>query len=442
MLDSLRSSLQVALDKLKGAGAVDEKLIDETVKQVEKALLLADVSLQLVASLSSEIKDRAKKEEPPPGYTKKDLVLKLIFDELVALMGGNSPHPIKPKKGLETKIMLVGIEGSGKTTTAAKLALYYKNNGYSVGLISLDNYRLGAADQLQQLAAKINIPFYANPSIPIKKAFEEGMTKVREAGAKLVLIDTAGRHKDEVGLMKEIEEVAAFTRPDQVILVIDANLGQTAASQAASFSSKVKVGSIIITKMDGSGKGGGALSAVAYLKVPVAFIGVGEALEDLEEFDAKSFVSRLLGMGDLRALVNSMQIAEQEEQESLERIASGHMTLDDMLEQIKAFKKMGRLSKILDTLPIGGIKLDDVAKEQGEEKMKKWEVIIQSMNRKEREDPSLVDSQRIKRIAKGSGTRPEDVKDLIRQYDLLKKTMKNARRNKRLASLLGGARWK
>lgn len=268
------------------------------------------------------------------------------------------------------------------------------------------------------------------------------MTKMREAGAKLVLIDTAGRHKDEVGLMKEIEEVAAFTRPDQVILVIDANLGQTAASQAASFSSKVKVGSIIITKMDGSGKGGGALSAVAYLKVPVAFMGVGEALEDLEEFDAKSFVSRLLGMGDLRALVNSMQIAEQEEQESLERIASGHMTLDDMLEQIKAFKKMGRLSKILDTLPMGGIKLDDVAKEQGEEKMKKWEVIIQSMNKKEREDPSLVDSQRIKRIAKGSGTRPEDVKDLIRQYDLLKKTMKNARRNKRLASLLGGARWK
>jgi len=440
MLDSLKSSLQSALDKIRGAGAVDEKVINEAIKQVEKALLLADVSLPLVASLSTRIKERAKDEEPPAGYTRKDLVLKLIYDELVELLGGNSPYLNKPKRGEETKLMLVGIEGSGKTTTTAKLALYYKRQGYQVGVISLDNYRLGAAEQLGQLASKIDVPFFADPSLPPKRAFEEGIKRLREAGAKLILIDTAGRHRDETSLMKEIEEVSEFVKPDQVILVIDANLGQSASSQAAAFSSRVKVGSVIVTKLDGSGKGGGALSAVAYLKVPISFIGVGEGLEDLEEFDAAGFVSRLLGMGDLKSLVNAMQLAEKEEKESLERMASGHMTLDDMLNQIRAFKKMGPLNKVLERLPLGGVQIDEEVKEKGEENLKKWEVIIQSMNKKEREDPSILDSQRVRRIAKGSGTRPEDVKELLRQYEALKKAMKNARRNKRLASLLGGAR--
>lgn len=439
MLDSLKGSLQAALDKLRGAAAVNDKLVDETVKQIEKALLLADVSLPLVASLSSQIREKAKTEEAPPGYTKKDVVLKLIYDELVSLLGGSSPRAPKPDKNQEHKIMLIGIEGSGKTTTAGKLALYYKKAGYSVGLISLDNYRLGAAEQLRQIAEKVGVPFYADPSSPIKKVFEDGLKQLRERGARLIIIDTAGRHKDEEGLMQEMGELNGFIHPDHVMLVIDANLGQSASSQAAAFSSKVKVGSVIITKLDGSGKGGGALSAVAYLRVPVSFIGVGEGLDDIEEFEASSFVSRLLGMGDLRSLIMAMQTAEKEQEESLERMASGRMTLDDMLSQIRAFRKMGPLSSVLEKLPLGGgLKIDQLTEEQGEERMKKWEVIIQSMNKKERSDPSILDSSRIRRIAKGSGTRPEDVKDMIRQYELLKKTMKNVRRNKRLANLLGG----
>ncbi len=439
MLDSLKSSLQAALDRVRGAAAVNEKLIEETIKQIEKALLVADVSLPLVVSLSSRIREKARTEEAPPGYTKKDLILKLIYDELVALLGGSSPRVSKPDKNQEYKIMLVGIEGSGKTTTAAKLALYYKKAGYSVGLISLDNYRLGAAEQLEQLAQKIDVPFYAAPSLSPKSAFEKGLKIMRERGVKLIIIDTAGRHKDEEGLMQEMGELNSTVNPDHIMLIIDANLGQSASSQAVAFSSKVRVGSVVITKLDGSGKGGGALSAVAQLKVPVSFIGVGERLEDLEEFDASSFVSRLLGMGDLRSLIAAMQEAEKEQEESLERIASGRMTLDDMLNQIRAFRKMGPLSSVLEKLPIGGgLKINQLKEEQGEERLKKWEVIIQSMNKKERSDPSILDSSRIRRIAKGSGTRPEDVKEMIKQYTFLKKAMKNMRRNKRLASLLGG----
>ncbi len=439
MLDSLRSSLQSALDRIKTAASLDDKTLGESLKQVEKALLMADVSVDLVAQLSKNVREKSRSAEPPPGYTRKDVVLRAIYEELVSLLGGVSTQRFVPDRSKLNKVMLVGVEGSGKTTTAAKLALHYKNMGYKVGLVSLDNMRPAAVEQLSQLAKKVGVPFFGDPSLEPKKGFERAIEAFSGYGLNLILIDTAGRHRDEEGLMNEIEEISRFVKPDHVFLVLDANLGQSASLQAQAFASKTKVGSVVVTKLDGTGKGGGALSGVAKLNVPISFVGVGEGIEDLEDFNARSFVNRLLGMGDLGALMEAMKSAEEGERESLERVASGKMTLDDMLAQLRAFRRFGSLSKVLESLPIGASQLRAVSKEAGEEKIKKWEAMILSMNKAEKEDPSIIDGSRIRRIARGSGTRPEEVKELLRQYESMKKALKAMRRDKRWLGLLGAS---
>ncbi|MEM2587987.1 MAG: AAA family ATPase, partial [Candidatus Bathyarchaeia archaeon] len=327
-------------------------------------------------------------------------------------------------------LMLVGIQGSGKTTTAAKLARYLQKRGFKVALICADTFRAGALAQLSQLAAQINVPIYGDEKgkNSIKVALD-GLKKFENYD--VVIIDTAGRHKDEKSLIDEMKMLQEAIKPDEVILVIDGTIGQQAAVQAKAFHEATPLGSIIVTKLDGSARGGGALSAVAATGVPIKFIGTGEKIDDLEAFDPPRFVGRLLGMGDLKTLIERVKEAEMKvPEERVKAILSGRFTLLDMYEQLEAMKSMGPFSRILKMIPGLGYEIPDELVSVAEDRLEKWRVIIQSMTPEEREDPRIINASRIRRIARGSGTNEKDVKELLKHYMLMRKMMKALRRKR------------
>lgn len=446
MLEGIRDAVR----KFLGGTTSYDVAVDEFIKDLQKALISSDVQVKLVFSLTNKIKERLKKESPPTSLERREWFIKIVYDELSSLFGGDKEPEVNPGS-LPYVIMLVGVQGTGKTTTAGKLAHFYKKRGYKVALVGADVYRLAALEQLMQLGKQIGVPVYGEPgekdAVGIAK---RGVEKLLSEKYELIIVDTAGRHGygEEAKLLEEMKEIYESVKPNEVILVIDASLGQKAYDLAKRFHEASKVGSIIITKMDGTAKGGGALSAVVATGAPIKFIGTGEKIDELEVFNPKRFVARVLGMGDVEAIIEKIKAVEDYEgiQKKMQEVISGksRLTLRDLYKQIIAMRKMGPLSKILQLMP--GINLmGDIPEDQikvGEKKMQRWLAIMNSMTYEELDNPSLLDKQRMKRIATGSGTEVEEVKELIEHFNTIQRTLKVLKRRKkdveRLLGQLGG----
>ena len=437
VLDRLGSSLYGALKKVFKASVVDEALVKELVRDIQRALLQSDVNVNLVLDISKRIEERALKERVPPGIARREHLIKVVYEELTRFVGDKTV-PIKLEPGKRKILMLVGIQGSGKTTVSSKLARYYQKKGLKPALICADTYRPGAFAQLQQLARRINIPIYGDLKAkdPLKVVFK-GINLFTDKD--LIIIDTAGRHKEERELIKEMNLLEKKIKPDEVIMVIDGTIGQQALLQAKNFHENTPIGSIIVTKLDGSARGGGALSAVAATGAPIKFIGTGEKIADLEQFVPSRFVGRLLGMGDLETLLEKVREAEiKVPKKKAKAILSGKFTLTDMYEQFEAVKGMGPFSKIFKMLPGMSYEIPEEMMSTAEDRLEKWRVIIQSMRVEEKENPKLLNSSRVRRIARGSGTTEKEVKDLLKQYVMMRKMLKMFKRKKKLPFLSKG----
>lgn len=424
VLDNLGESLRNALQKVARSMFVDDAAVNELVKELQRALLQSDVNVKLVFSLSQRIKERVLKEETPGGLTKRDYLIKVVYEELVKFLGGEEGQI--EAASIPTVIMLSGLFGSGKTTTAAKLARYFSKRGMKVTLVQLDVYRPAALDQLQQLGKQIGVPVFGNKNEkdPLK-IFSSCQNELRKFD--VVIVDTAGRDALSTDLIAELKAVAAAVQPNENLLVISADIGQAAERQATAFHDACKITGVIVTKLEGTAKGGGALSACSVSGAPIKFVGVGEKIEDLEKFNPKGFVGRLLGMGDIEALLEKAKeaVTEEEAKDISEKFLKGEFTLLDLYEQMKAIKKMGPIAKVMEMVPgFGQLKLPKDVLEVQEANLKKWKFAMDSMTKKELEDPEIMSSDRIERIAKGAGISTGEVKDLLKQYRQSKKVVK------------------
>ncbi len=424
VLDKLGTSLKSILKKIARAGLVDKKLIEELVKEIQKALLYADVNVKLVFELTSKIKERALNEKPPTGITQREYLINIVYEELVKFLGEEKQS--LNLKSKSSKIMFVGLYGSGKTTTISKIGKFYQNRGKKVCFLALDVHRPAAIDQLEQLGSKLKIKVFSDRKekdpVRVYKKFKEELNEF-----DIILIDTAGRDALSRELIKEIEGLNKEIKPDERLLVVSADIGQAAEKQAKQFHDSVNITGVIATKMDGTAKAGGALVACAVSGAPIKFIGVGEKVDDLEEFNPKGFVGRLLGMGDLEALLEKAKIAiDEEKAEDLgKKFLKGEFNFLDLYEQMQAMKKLGPLNKIMDMIPgMGNLNIPKEMLEVQEEKLEKWKYIMQSMTKEELENPDIITSNRIERIAKGSGTTTHEVRELLKQYRQAKKLMK------------------
>ena len=428
-LDRLGSSLTDAIKKIFKSSVVDEATVRELVRDIQRALLQADVNVQLVLEISKRIEDRALKEKMPPGISRREHVIKVVYEELTRFVG-DKPQPLKMEAGKKYILMLVGIQGSGKTTHAAKLAKYLQKKGLKPALICADTFRPGAYAQLQQLATRINVPIYGDPNAkdPVK-VVAAGLRQFPDKD--IIIVDTSGRHKEERELIKEMKDLEKNVKPNEIMMVIDGTIGQQALAQAKTFHEATPIGSILVTKLDGSARGGGALSAVAATGAPIKFIGTGEKVEDLEQFVPSRFVGRLLGMGDLETLLEKVQEAEiQVPQKKAKQMLSGKFTLTDMYEQFEAVKSMGPFKKVMQMLPGMSSKVPDDMLNMAEGRLEKWRVIIQSMTPEEKENPKIINYSRARRVARGSGTTEKDVKELLKQYILMRRMLKMMKRKK------------
>ena len=423
-MDSLSSSLKDALRKLAGKTIIDRAAVDELVKDLQRALLTADVNVKLVMQLSQRVKARALDEELPKGINAREHVLRIVYQELVSLVGREAEFSLKPQK-----ILMAGLQGSGKTTTTGKLCRYFQRKGMKVGAIGADNFRPGAYAQLSTLCNKINVPCYGDPKEKdAVKIVKDGLAALKDM--EVIIVDTAGRHALEDDLIEEITQVNEFLKPDHRWLVLDAAIGQAAREQAKRFHEAIGIDGVIITKMDGTAKGGGAMSAVSETESGIVFIGSGETIEDLEKFEANGYISRLLGMGDLKALVEKAEETIKAEDVDVNKMLRGKFTLNDMYKQLEAVQKMGPLKQVMSMLPLGGAKLPDGALDDAGAKMKHFRIIMDSMTPEELEEPSLINTSRMMRVAKGSGTSVDDVRDLMKYYKMMQKTLKGFKGNR------------
>ncbi|MEX0764258.1 MAG: signal recognition particle receptor subunit alpha [Nitrosopumilaceae archaeon] len=424
MLDVLKNGLRAALKKIVNSSGIDEALIKELAKDIQRALLQSDVNVKLVFEITKNLEQRSLNETPPPGLSRKDHIVKILYDELSKLLGEEKQFSFQAGKA--NKVLMLGIQGSGKTTVTAKLAKFLAKQGFRVAVIGADTYRPGALTQLKTMCEKANIEVYGdekNKDSP--QIVKNGLKHFENSNFDIILIDTAGRHKEEKELLEEMTQISKVTQPDLALLVIDGTIGQQCYSQAEAFHKTVPVGGIVITKLDSSAKGGGALAAATATGAQIMYIGTGERIDDLEKFSPTRFVGRLLGMGDIQALLDMAKRLENEADEvRLKRISSGKMNMDDFYYQIEEATRAGGLRNILDSMPgmSGMIKEDQL--DQTEERMQKWRYIIQSMTKLEKDDPDLLNASRIKRIARGSGWSEHDVKELVKAYKNSKDMMK------------------
>jgi len=417
--EKLRDGLQGAINNLRKSVVVDRKIIKEYVKEIQKTLLGADVNVKLVLDLSRKIEDRGLLEKPPGTLSRKENIVKITYDELVSLLGVGGE--LELKDGM--KVLLVGVQGSGKTTTAAKLAKYYKKKGLNAKLICADTFRPAAYEQLKQLAEEIQVPFFGQTSEKdTLKIIQAGLREYKNQG--LIIIDSEGRHKLDKSLMDDINRVHREIKPDKTLLILDGTIGQTAGEQAKAFNEFCKIDGLIVSKLDGSAKGGGSLAACSETKSPVYFIGTGEHIDELEQFEPKRFVSKMLGFGDLEGLLEKAKEMDFDE-ESAKRMLSGKFTLTDVYQQIEQMQGMGSMDKVMEMLPIGA-KIPKELVSMQEDKIKKFKYIMDSMTSAEKEDPSIIKHERVERIAKGSGAQASDVRELLNYYKRMKKMMKGA----------------
>jgi signal recognition particle subunit SRP54 len=427
-MEGLGQSLKNVLRKVARASHVDEKLVKEVVRDLQRALLQADVPVEMALGLSRTVEDRALAEKPPAGMSGREHVIRIIYEELVAILGQPRDLKLGPQR-----ILLVGLYGQGKTTTAAKLGKWFQRKGLRVGLIQADTHRPAAYDQLKQLAEELAAPFYGAPK-------EKDALKVARDGLKrladqdVVIVDSSGRDSLKDDLIQEIKGLAKVVKPNEKILILDATTGQQAGPQARAFHEAVGVTAVVVTKLDGTAKGGGALGAVAETGASISFIGVGEKIEDLEKFEPPRYISRLLGMGDLETLMERAQEALDQEamEETAKKLLSGRFTLKEMYEQMEALTKMGPLSKIFSMLPGVPAALTEDQLEETQDRLTRFRYIMDSMTEEEQENPKLLKSSRILRIARGSGTDPKEVKELVRYYNTSKKAIRGLAGNRKM----------
>jgi signal recognition particle subunit SRP54 len=423
VLEKLGRALHGALQKLTRAAHVDERAIKELVREIQRALLQADVNVELVLDLTKRIEKRALEEKLPSGMGRKEHVVKIVYEELSAFLG--KPAQLQLEPGKSKVLLMVGLQGSGKTTSVAKLAAYFKRRGFKVGVVCADTFRPGAYEQLSQLGQQVGISVYGDPGAKDSiKLAREGVKLFRDERIELIIVDSAGRHRREEALMEEMKQIAEAVGPDEVMLVLDATIGQQAKEQAAAFKAATDIGSILVTKLDGTAKGGGALSAVAATGAPIKFIGTGEHIDDLEPFVPERFVARMLGMGDIETLLKKIQEVAEEEKlrpADMKAVLAGKLTLRDVYDQLEAMSKMGPLKKLLQMIPGMGVSVPEDQVQVGEEKLKRFKVIMQSMTPEELEDPKLLNASRIRRVARGSGTTEAEVKELLKQYEFMKR---------------------
>ena len=424
MLDNLKSSLRAAIKKIVNSSGIDEELIKELSKDIQRSLLQSDVNVKMVFEITKNIENRSLNETPPPGLSRKDHIVKILYDELAKLLGNETEFHFQ--SGKVNKVLMLGIQGSGKTTVTSKLAKFLTKQGYRVAVIGADTFRPGALVQLKTMCEKSDVEVYGengneNPSEIVKN----GLKHFQKTNLDIILIDTAGRHKQEKDLLDEMKQINKTADPDLALLVIDGTIGQQCFVQAEAFHKTVPVGGIIITKLDSSAKGGGALAASAATGAQVMYIGTGERIDDLEVFSPTRFVGRLLGMGDIQAVLDLAKRLENEADDvRMKRISSGKMNMEDFYYQLEEVTKVGSFQGLLDTMPglSGMVKEDQV--EKMEERVDKWRYIIQSMNEGEKKDPDLLNASRIKRIARGSGWPEHEVKELVKNYKNSKNIMK------------------
>lgn len=423
MLDKLSSALKKGFDKIAGAIFLDKHTIEEVVKELQRALIQADVNVHLVKELGDKIKAEAANEKIK-GIERKEHITKILHDEIITLLGGEKSE-LKLEKGKSTVIMLVGLYGAGKTTTASKLASYYTKRGFKTAMLGLDVHRAAASTQLEQLGRQNKITVFIdkeekNP----QKIYKKFSAQFKEYD--LLIVDTAGRHNLDSELVEEIKQLTSIINPAHKLLVIQADIGQAAKTQATQFKEACDINGVIITRMDSTAKAGGALSSCAETHAPVYFIGTGEKTSDFETFNPKAFISRMLGLGDLEGLIEKVQSAidETAQKRMAKNLEEGTFNLRDLQEQLKSMSHFS-FSKMLDMIPGLGKNREKIPENMlgvQEEKMKKWQHAISSMTEEEINNPEIIEKQttRLGRIAKGSGTTTTDIRQLIKQYKLLK----------------------
>lgn len=423
----LGKGLRQALAKLTGKTLVDEAAVKEFLRDIQRVLISSDVPVKLVFELSKRIEKKVLGEDRASGLNLREQVVRAVYDELVALLGEKYEPLLKPRK-----ILLLGLYGSGKTTTCGKLAAFYKKRGLSVALICADTDRPAAYAQLQQLSAKCGAPFHGiEGEKDAGKIIQTHLPLIKE---DIIIVDSAGRSGFDEELVKQLKTISDLVKPEEKILVMSADVGQVAGRQAEQFHSAVGLTGVIISKLDGSGKGGGALAACHAASVPVLFTGLGEKLEDLEAFDSKKFVGRLLGFPDFEALMDKIKSVADTQQ--LQEQAMEKLTLGSFYAQLKAARKMGPLSSVFSMMGMTDLPAD--AMKVSEQKLKKYEAMISSMTPKEREDAALLKKQkgRIDRVAKGSGCKPEEVRELLSQFEKMANLMQGFKKNRGLRKKL------
>jgi len=426
MFENLSEKLNTIFKQLKGHGKLSESNIEDGLKQVRMALLEADVHYRVVKKLISDIKERALGQEVLGSLTPGQQVVKVVNEKLTELMGSyNEDLNLSGTKPVS--VMLVGLQGSGKTTTAGKLAVFLKKQGKKPYLVPADVYRPAAIDQLKKLAAQIGVPvFDSNTDMDPVQICQESRTAAHKEGCDVLLIDTAGRLHIDEELMAELSKIKDSIRPSEILLIADAMTGQDAVNIASSFNTALDIGGVVLTKMDGDARGGAALSIKAIADKPIKFIGVGEQLSDLEPFHPDRVASRILGMGDVLTLIEKAQsvVDEKEAAELEKKLRKNQFTLEDFRDQMVQMRKMGSLSDIIKMIPgIGQSKhLKNLQVDEGE--LIKIEAIINSMTPLERSKHTIINGSRRKRIARGSGTKVQDINKLLKNYAKVMKMMK------------------
>ncbi|PJF39482.1 MAG: signal recognition particle protein [Phototrophicales bacterium] len=433
IFESLSDRLQDVFSSLGRKGHLTEEDVNNAMREVRMALLEADVNLKVAKAFINRVKTRAVGAEVQKSLQPAQQVIKIVNEELIATLG--EPGTLNLAGPTPRVIMLVGLQGSGKTTTAAKLALYLRRDGRKPFLVAADTYRPAAVEQLIVNAKQIQVPYYEEgTSAPPPDICERGVEAARQAGATVVIIDTAGRLQIDENLMAELEAIKARTNPAEILLVADAMTGQEAVNIAQGFNERLGITGLILTKVDGDARGGAAISMREVTGVPIKFMGVGEKLDAFEQFHPDRLASRILGMGDMLTLIEQAeQLYDEKEAKRLEeRLMKNQFTLEDFLDQIQKIKRMGSIGKILDMVPGMGrlrkqMNIDD---QVAQDRLKRIEAIIYSMTPKERNNPKILNASRKKRIAAGSGTTVQDINELLKQYREMQKMiqqLKNGR---------------
>ena len=415
--------------------------VDNMLKSIATALLESDVNIKLVSRLRNNIRNKlmSSKNRSMTSVQTKRMVQKIVYDELCNLVDCHVEEPFRPRKKQCNIIMFVGLQGSGKTTSCTKLAVYYSKRGFKVGLVCADTFRAGAFDQLKQNAIKARIPFYGSytESDPVKVA-ADGIAKFKKEKFEIIIVDTSGRHRQEDALFQEMVEISHVVKPNLTIMVLDASIGQAAEQQSRAFKESSDFGAIVLTKMDGHAKGGGAISAVAATNTPIIFIGTGEHIHDFEKFSPESFVAKLLGIGDIKGLFEQLQtVSNKEDTKSMiENIQQGKFTLLDFKKQMQTIMRMGPLSNIAQMIPGMGGMMNQVSEEETSKSMKKMIYIFDSMTKAELESDGRIfieQPSRMVRVARGSGTSVFDVEMILMQQQMMARMAQNAKTAQQVA---------